>query len=459
VPGPEPAFSVYEELTRLNNDLGAAQRELARKNAELERLNAQKNQFLGMAAHDLRNPLGVILNYSDFLLDDPGAAFSTEQRAFLEIIRSSSDFMLRLVNDLLDVSLIEAGRLELDRKPVDLGRLTARAVGLNRLLAERKSILLSLSDAEDGPTLALDAGKIEQVLNNLITNAIKFSHAGTTVSVSVRRRGGAAEVAVADEGQGIPAAERERLFRPFGRTSVQPTAGEQSTGLGLSICRRIVEGHGGRIWAESQEGRGSTFTFALPLPDRADDTPPAPPLPAPAPAARRGLGVLVAEDQPVNQKMLARLLGEMGHRVTLAADGRRALEALGSEPFDVVLMDLQMPEMDGFAAVAALRARERRDGGHVPVIALTGQDGPEERPRCLAAGFDGFLAKPVRADALRALLDAMEGRGNGGEDPDATAPGPGGDADGDDDDGRSRPHPRRRRGGRGPGPDPGPDRR
>ena len=256
---------LYDELSRLNNELATAQRELAKKNAELARLNDQKNQFLGIAAHDLRNPLDVILTYSRFLLDAAAPRLTREQVEFVHTIRSSSEFMLRLVNDLLDISRIEAGKLQLDLEPVDLAALLRRNAALNRVLAERKSIHLLLFEEAEVPPFALDASKIEQVLNNLIGNAIKFSPPGGLVEVRLARAGPEAVVSVADTGPGIPAAEREQLFRPFGKTSAKGTAGEKGAGLGLAIVQKIVLGHGGRIWVESEPGRGSTFYVALPL--------------------------------------------------------------------------------------------------------------------------------------------------------------------------------------------------
>jgi len=257
---------VYEELTRLNNELAGAQRELAKKNAELARLNEQKNRFLGLAAHDLRNPLEVINVYSRFLLDEAAERLEEEQLDFVRTIMRSSKFMLALVNDLLDVSKIEAGRLELDLDEVDLPQLVARGVELNRRLAERKEINILFESPEDLPRMRLDASKIEQVLNNLVGNAVKFSPRGSAVEVGLEREGGggAVRLYVRDEGPGVPAGELEGLFEPFTRGSARGSEGEKSAGLGLAIVKRIVEGHGGRITVESEPGAGATFAVSLP---------------------------------------------------------------------------------------------------------------------------------------------------------------------------------------------------
>lgn len=257
--------SLYDELSRVNNELSNLQRELAKQNVQLERLNTQKNQLLGMAAHDLRNPLGVISSYAEFLADEAADVLNAEQREFVATIRESSEFLLKMINDLLDISVIESGQLRLDLAPVALAALLDRNLALNRVLAEKKQILIALRLDADLPVLSLDAGKIQQVLNNFLSNACKFSHPGTEVEVRLYRKGADAVIAVRDQGQGIPAAELERLFKPFQKTSVRSTAGESSTGLGLAIVRKIVAGHGGRVWVESEVGRGSTFSFSLPL--------------------------------------------------------------------------------------------------------------------------------------------------------------------------------------------------
>ncbi len=254
----------YNELTRLNNELINTQRELARRNIELERLNRLKTEFLGMAAHDLRAPIGVILWYSEFLREEGAEVFTSTQLEFISTIRSSSEFMLHLINDFLDVSAIESGKLNLNRRPSDLRQLLERHVGLNAVLAQKKRIRIALEVEGALPTLSVDEGKIAQVLNNLISNGVKFSQPGSDVVVHAAPEYGGVRIAVHDHGPGIAENERGNLFKAFSRTSVRSTAGEGSTGLGLAISRKIVEGHGGRIWVESQVGVGSQFLFTLP---------------------------------------------------------------------------------------------------------------------------------------------------------------------------------------------------
>jgi two-component system sensor histidine kinase/response regulator len=253
------------ELSRLNNELATAHRELAKTNAELARLNEQNNQFFGMAAHDLRNPLGAIITYSELLLEEAAPRLTAEHVEFISLIKSLGEFVLRLVNDLVDVSKLEAGKLELQLEDVDLVGLVKRNVMLNGILAHKKGIMLTLDAGEGALVVSADPGRIEQALTKLVTNAIKFSPPETTVEVRISRHDGEALLTVRDEGPGIPASELEMLFRPFQRTSVKSTGGERGTGLGLVIARKIVEGHGGRIWVESEVGNGSAFYVALPI--------------------------------------------------------------------------------------------------------------------------------------------------------------------------------------------------
>jgi signal transduction histidine kinase len=220
--------------------------------------------LLGMAAHDLRNPIGSNLFLAELLCEEVATVLTEEQLRYLYDIRSSSKFMLQLIDDLLDVSSIEAGRLHLKRRPSDLRKLLQRNVSFNSKLASQKYIHVDLQIEGKLPKLSLDEGKIEQVLNNLISNAVKFSQPGTTVEVRAAAEAEGVLISVRDQGPGISEEEHAKLFQPFGITSVRATAGERSTGLGLAISRKIVEGHGGRIRVESQIGVGSVFLFTLP---------------------------------------------------------------------------------------------------------------------------------------------------------------------------------------------------
>lgn len=254
----------FDELSLLNSELATSQRDLARSNVELERLNRQKNELLGIAAHDLRNPLQVILIYSQFLLDEAAGSLEPEHLEFVRTIRRSSEFMLRLVEDLLDLARIESGTLELDLAPVDLGELVERNVALNRVLAEPKGTRIELRRESGAETMVLDAAKVEQVLNNLIGNAVKYSPPGSTVEVRLAEAADGAAIVVRDQGDGVAAEEMEQLFEPFRTGPSRATAGEKSAGLGLAIVKRIVEGHRGSIRVEPADGGGSVFHVFLP---------------------------------------------------------------------------------------------------------------------------------------------------------------------------------------------------
>jgi two-component system sensor histidine kinase/response regulator len=252
------------ERHRFRAKLKRMAQELRLKNERLEQIDQQKNHMLGMAAHDIRNPLGIILGYAKFLQADAGPILSAEHRAFLDAITQSSEFVLGLVEQLLDISTIESGKLNIERSPVDLVRLATSHIDLIGILAIRKNIRITLDASCESVIVNADAVKIEQVLSNLTGNAIKFSAPGTSILVRVNSSPGRAEFSVQDEGPGIPREELNLLFRPFSTTSVRATNGERSTGLGLAIARRVVEGHGGEITVVSQIGKGSTFRVSLP---------------------------------------------------------------------------------------------------------------------------------------------------------------------------------------------------
>ena len=255
---------LYEELARVNNELATLQRELYQKNAELAKLNDQKNHFIGIVAHDLRNPLSLIIGYADFLEQELEDKLGEEQKEFLDVIQRSSSFMLSLVNDLLDVAKIEAGRLHLTISSFDLHALIRESVALNAPLALRKEIRISQSLPVGSIELRADRSKVSQVLNNLLSNAIKFSPRGSRIEVNLVDRSDTVTISIADQGPGIDTAELSRLFRPFERGSSKPTEGEQSTGLGLAIVKKIIEGHGGTLDVSSTPGEGSVFSVTLP---------------------------------------------------------------------------------------------------------------------------------------------------------------------------------------------------
>lgn len=263
--------AAQEELRALNASLEERVRErtaeLEASHAELARMNEQKNRLLGMAAHDLRNPLTAVQAFAELLEANTLGPLAPRQREVVGRIRAASGHMLTLVNDLLDLSKIEAGRLELRRVPQDLVAVTREAVATCQLLASPKRITIELVADDAIPSVSLDRTRIDQVLSNLIGNAVKFSYPGSSVEVSVQRRDAEAQLCVRDRGRGIAPARVSSLFRAFSTDGAPGTGGERSTGLGLAIARRMVEAHGGRIWVTSEPGAGSCFYVALPIDD------------------------------------------------------------------------------------------------------------------------------------------------------------------------------------------------
>ncbi|MBN2281116.1 MAG: HAMP domain-containing histidine kinase [Candidatus Marinimicrobia bacterium] len=257
------SLETFDEMTRLNNELANLQRQLAKQNAELTQLNKLKNQFLGISAHDLRNPLGNILNFVEFIEEDIDR-LSEEQTRFIDEIKMLSIFMLDMVNNLLDVSAIESGQVKLNLSQVNLVKVIENSIEINHLSAKKKKIVIHFNSETPVLMVTIDKMKIEQVLNNLISNALKFSNPGTNITLTLGDLGSSVKVEVKDEGLGIQTDELNLLFKAFQKTATHSTANEKSTGLGLFIIKKIIEAHNGQVAAESEYGKGSVFHFTLP---------------------------------------------------------------------------------------------------------------------------------------------------------------------------------------------------
>ena len=261
----EELENMRAEVLSLNQELNNLMRELHMKNAQLKRLNEEKNRFLGMAAHDLRKPIGLVITYSGFIIEEAEGILNKEHTDFLNIINSSCAFMKRLVDDFLDVSAIEAGKFELDLQSSSICDVLANSLRLNNLQADKKGIELQVQYDESLPSITMDAAKIEQAITNLVSNAIEHTSLNSLVAITLSCDQQFVTFSVKDQGPGIPIKEQEKLFKPFGKTSVKKTGGEKSTGLGMLITRKIIEAHSGQLWVDSQVGEGTTMNFKLPI--------------------------------------------------------------------------------------------------------------------------------------------------------------------------------------------------
>jgi PAS domain S-box-containing protein len=418
-------FWIAEVMHAMRNDdgailrvIGAMQNITARKQAEQALIQAKeeaeaatraKSAFLATMSHEIRTPLNGVLGMAQAMAAGP---MDLAQRERLDVIRQSGETLLTVLNDVLDLSKIEAGRLELEEAEFDIAAVAAGAHAAFSAVAAQKGVAfdLTVTRAASGVYLG-DATRVRQVLNNLISNALKFTEAGC-VAVTVGRRRGALTLTVADTGIGMSQTEQASLFQKFVQADASTTRRFGGTGLGLAICRELAELMGGRIEAKSIEGEGSTFVATLPLPRRERTirkaaSPKAAERAQPGFGAYTGVRLLAAEDNPVNQLVLKTLLSLIGVDVVMVGDGVDAVAAWESGDWDVILMDVQMPRMDGPTAVRFIRERELVQGRRrTPIVALTANAMTHQVNEYLAAGMDGFVAKPIEVDRLFAALEA-----------------------------------------------------
>jgi len=261
---------IFDQLTALYNEMANLERQLSKKNAELEKLSAQKDHFLGMAAHELRHPLGILNMLADFLLEEAVPVLTPEHVQYITMIKTYSESMQKIVDDFLNLAIIQSGRLHLTRKPTHLLEIFEKNLFLNRLVAQKKQVELDFYHDEGIPQVRVDPAKMEQVLNNLIVNALKFSPEGSRVEIHLTYSGNEVVFKVKDQGPGIPPEILPKLFEPFEKTPYPQDENIESAGLGLAIAQKIVEAHEGRIHAESETGKGATLTVALPLEPHSD---------------------------------------------------------------------------------------------------------------------------------------------------------------------------------------------